>query len=78
MDKNKIIKIRREVVNLYITLNDLVSEGKLPLMDLVYPNHDGQQDLQVVSELMLLSDCLSSLSYVANDANNKIKESYGE
>ncbi len=77
MDKNKIIEIRREVVSVYNTLNNLVSEGKLPLMDLVYPNHDGNQDLQVVSELMLLGGCLSCLSYVVNDANNKIRESYG-
>lgn len=58
----KIEEIRKDVEWVYSTVNNFVSAGVLPILDIAYPNHDGIQDVDNVSELMLLRDRLNSLA----------------
>ena len=51
-----------------------MSEGLITLLDLAYPNHDGVQDADVVSVMMLLRQTLNSLSVACQNWIDKLSE----
>ena len=48
------------------------------MIDLAYPNHDGVQDAEVVSEMMLLRQSANSLSVACNILTGKLTEVIGD
>lgn len=71
----KIINITKEVDAVYALVNDFISEGKLPIMNLVYPNRDGKQDAEAVANLMMLQDSLNRLTQACEIAMSNINTS---
>lgn len=53
--------ITKNADKMYAELNQWVSEGRIPLLDLAYPNHDGNQDAEAVAEMMELRDRLNAI-----------------
>ena len=73
-----IIEIRKNVEATYALLNKFATEGSLPLMDLAYPNHDGEQDAEAVSEMMLLRDSLNGLKHVCEMSMDALTKAIGD
>lgn len=46
----------------FALLNKFISQGRIPLIDAAYPQHDGELDANVASEIMLLRDRLSAIA----------------
>lgn len=61
----------------YIIIKDHMSEGLVSLIDLAYPNHDGKQDADAVSDMMLLRQSLNSLSQACQIWIGKLSEAIG-
>lgn len=57
-----IVSARKVAEGAYQIVNDRMSEGICNLIDIAYPNHDGVQDPEVITDMMLLRDTLQSLS----------------
>ena len=57
-----IVSARKVAQGTYQIVNDRMSEGISNLIDIAYPNHDGEQDPEVIADMMLLRDTLQSLS----------------
>lgn len=55
---NEMIKAAEEFNK---ALNEFVSESTLSLIDMAYPNHDGNADANVVADMMALRDRLYSI-----------------
>lgn len=55
-------EIQKQVESVYAVINALNTYGRVPLIDLAYPSHDGVQDAGAVADLMMLRDSLNSLS----------------
>lgn len=55
-------EIINQAENFYALLNKFVSQGTIPLMDAAYPQHDGNQDAEVASEMMQLRQVLSGIA----------------
>ena len=62
MYQSDIVSARKVAEGAYQIVNDRMSEGVCALIDMAYPNHDGVQDPDVISDMMLLRDTLQSLS----------------
>lgn len=62
MYHNDIVSANKVAEGVYQIINDRMSEGICELLDMAYPNHDGVQDPDVISDMMLLRDTLQSLS----------------
>ena len=62
MLQSDIVSARKVAEGAYQIVNDRMSEGICNLIDIAYPNHDGVQDPEVISDMMLLRDTLQSLS----------------
>lgn len=62
MLQSDIVSARKVAEGAYQIVNDRMSEGICELIDMAYPNHDGVQDPNVISDMMLLRDTLQSLS----------------
>lgn len=58
----------------YELINDLISHHSLDMMDLAYPGHDGEQDADVVAEMMSLRQTANSLSVACNILVNKLTD----
>lgn len=58
----------------YELINELISHHSLDMMDLAYPGHDGEQDADVVAEMMRLRQTVNSLSVACNILVNKLTE----
>lgn len=71
----KIINITKEVDAVYALVNGFISEGKLPIMNLVYPNRDGKQDAEAVANLIMLQDSLNRLTQACEIAMSNINTS---
>lgn len=79
MTTNKIIDTRDKIERVYSLINSFVSNNSvLDMLDLVYPNHDGQEDADVTSEMMLLRDSANGLSQVCNILVNKLTDAIGD
>lgn len=57
-----IVSANKVAEGAYQFVNDRMSEGICNLIDIAYPNHDGEQDPEVIADMMLLRDTLQSLS----------------
>lgn len=62
MLQSDIVSARKVAEGAYQIVNDRMSEGICELIDMAYPNHDGVQNPDVISDMMLLRDTLQSLS----------------
>lgn len=79
MTTNKIIDTRDKIERVYSLINSFVSNNSfLDMLDLAYPNHDGQEDADVTSEMMLLRDSANGLSQVCNILVNKLTDVIGD
>ena len=74
----KIIEIRERAEGFYTLLNKFATDGSLPLMDMAYPNHDGEQDAEVVSEMMLLRDRLNGLKHACEMSMDALTSAIGD
>lgn len=66
MKKENINEVLNQVEKVYQSINDLISLHDLDMIDLAYPNHDGIQDTDVTSDMMLLRQSANSLSRACN------------
>lgn len=79
MTTNKIIDTRDKIESVYALINEFVSNNSfLDMLDLAYPNHDGQEDADVTSEMMLLRDSANGLSQVCKILVNKLTDVIGD
>lgn len=62
MYHSDIVSANKVAEGVYQIINDRMSEGICELLDMAYPNRDGVQDPDVISDMMLLRDTLQSLS----------------
>ena len=62
----------KEAENFYGKLNSWISEGTMPLTDMVYPNHDGQANAEAMADLMELRDRLSAILNGAEEGLDRI------
>ena len=62
MYHSDIVSANKVAEGVYQIINDRMSEGICELLDMAHPNHDGVQDPDVISDMMLLRDTLQSLS----------------
>lgn len=62
MYHSDIVSTNKVAEGVYQIINDRMSEGICELLDMAYPDRDGVQDPDVISDMMLLRDTLQSLS----------------
>lgn len=67
-----------EVDKLYQVINDLVSEGLVPLVDIAYPQHDGEQDAEAVADMMALRQSANALAKACNILVDKLTDVIGD
>lgn len=67
-----------EADKLYQVINDLVSEGLVPLVDIVYPQHDGEQDAEAVADMMALRQSANALAKACNILVDKLTDVIGD
>lgn len=67
-----------EVDKLYQVINDLVSEGLVPLVDIAYPQHDGEQDAEAVADMMALRQSANALAKACNNLVDKLTDVIGD
>lgn len=78
MTIKNIKKTTAEVDNLYQVINDLVSEGLVPLVDIAYPQHDGEQDAEAVADMMALRQSANALAKACNILVDKLTDVIGD
>lgn len=78
MKKENLNTVNNEVEKAYEFINDFVSNHGLDMIDLAYPNHDGIQDADVVSDMMLLRQSANSLSKACNILVKKLTDVIGD
>ena len=62
MKISELTKLNEEAQNTYQAINHMMSQKSLELLDLAYPNHDGEQDSEAAAEMMMLRQTLSNLA----------------
>lgn len=78
MTIKNIKKTTAEADNLYQVINDLVSEGLVPLVDIAYPQHDGEQDAEAVADMMALRQSANALAKACNILVDKLTDVIGD
>ena len=78
MNTENLITARGKAEKAYELINDLISNHSLDMLDLAYPNHDGVQDAEVVSEMMLLRQSANSLATACNYLVGKLTDAIGD
>lgn len=78
MKKSDVTNVRDNAEKAYKVINDLISNHDLDLLDLAYPNHDGKQDADVVSDMMLLRQSANSLAKACELLVGKLTDVIGE
>lgn len=78
MTKENLIDVKTKAEKAYELINDLISNHGLDMLDLAYPKHDGEQDADVTSEMMLLRQSASSLSAACNLLIDKLTYVIGD
>lgn len=78
MKKENLNTANNELEKVYELINNLVSNHGLEMVDLAYPNHDGVQDADVASDMMLLRQSANSLSKVCNILVKKLTDVIGD
>lgn len=68
-----------EIVNsAYNEINDMISFKGIEMIDLAYPKHDGVQDADAVSDLMLLRQDANGLMHACEMLVKKITDAIGD
>ena len=78
MTTEKLIEVKNKAEKAYEAINDLISNYGIEMIDLVYPKHDGEQNADVISEMMLLRQSVNSLSTACNLLVNKLTDVIGD
>lgn len=78
MTTENLIEAKKESEKAYAAINDMISENIIAMIDLAYPKHDGEQDAEVISEMMLLRQSVNSLSAACNLLVNKLTDVIGD
>lgn len=71
-------ELRNQIESLYAVINDWNSKGTKPLLDMAYPQHDGNADGEAVAELMLLRQSLNTLSRACEIGINHISNAIND
>ena len=74
MTTKDIVSVNKEVEKVYKIVNDLISLHEMDMLDLAYPEHDGEQDANAVAEMMLLRQSANGLSDACKILTQKITE----
>lgn len=67
-----ITELTEDVERTYASVNDWISSGVLPLVDIAFPNHVGQYDINAISDMLTLRDRLNSLMKACGIADNHL------
>lgn len=78
MTKEKLIEVKNKAENAYEAINDLISHYGIEMIDLAYTEHNGEQDADVIAEMMLLRQSVNSLSTACNLLVNKLTDVIGD
>lgn len=78
MTTENLIEVKNKVEKAYEAINDLISNYGIEMIDLAYPKHDGEQDADVISEMLLLRQSVNSLSTACNLLVNKLTDVIGD
>lgn len=78
MKKSDVTNVRDNAEKAYEVINDLISNYDLELLDLAYPNHDGKQDADVISDMMLLRQSANSLAKACELLVGKLTNAIGD
>lgn len=78
MKKEDIKKTLKIVNTAYSEINDTISLEGMQMIDLAYPKHDGEQDADAVTDLMLLRQDANSLMHACEILVKKITDAIGD
>lgn len=78
MTIKNIKKTTADAEKLYQIVNDLVSEGIVPLINIAYPQHDGEQDAEAVADMMALRQSANALAKACNILVDKLTDVIGD
>nr|DAQ52386.1 MAG TPA: hypothetical protein [Caudoviricetes sp.] len=78
MTIKNIKKTTADAEKLYQIVNDLVSGGIVPLADIAYPQHDGEQDAKAVADIMALRQSANALAKACNILVGKLTDVIGD
>lgn len=78
MTTKNLTDVKTEAERAYELINDLISHHSLDMMDLAYPEHDGEQDADVVAEMMSLRQAANSLFVACGVLVNKLTDIIGD
>ena len=78
MQKEDISNIRDIINAAYSEINDMVSNKGIEMLDLACPKHDGVQDADAVSDLMLLRQDANGLMRTCEMLVKKITDAIGD
>lgn len=78
MKISELTKLNEEAQNTYQAINHMMSQKGLELLDLAYPNHDGEQDAEAVAKMMTLRQTLSSLATACKILQEKLTDAIND
>lgn len=70
-------KVEKNASIAYQDINHLMSD-EIALLDLVYPNHDGEQNADAVGEMLYLRQSISALKKACEILETKLTRVVGE
>ena len=74
MTTKNLTDVKNKAEKAYELINELISHHSLDMMDLAYPEHNGEQDADVVAEMMSLRQTVNSLSVACDMLVYKLTE----
>lgn len=78
MKKEDVVKVRDIINAAYSEVNEMVTFRGVAMLDLVCPCHDGRQDAEAVSEMMLLRQDANGLMRACEVLVEKITDALGD
>lgn len=77
MEITDIRKVEKNASKAYQDINHLMGD-EIALLDLAYPNHDGEQDADAVGEMLYLRQSVSALKKACEILETKLTRVVGE
>lgn len=74
MTTNDLVTVRDKAEKAYEAINDIITSYGFEMLDLAYPKKDGEQDADVISEMMLLRQSSNRLSKACNILSGKLTD----
>lgn len=74
MTTKNLTDVKNKAEKAYELINELISHHSLDMMDLAYPEHDGEQDADVIAEMMSLRQTANSLFVACGILVNKLTD----